>query len=69
MKLFWKESLNVNSGQIGVMLVYLCQLTGLFQWTIRQVDIKFRELKWNFIIFIIDKKYYWMVKNSNSKSI
>lgn len=31
-----KDSLHNNSGQIGIMLVYLCQLLNLFQWTIRQ---------------------------------
>ena len=34
--IFLKDYLNVNSGQIGIMLVYLCQLLNLFQWTIRQ---------------------------------
>ena len=30
------EYLNLNSGVVGLMLIYLCQLIGLFQWTIRQ---------------------------------
>ncbi|CAF0703150.1 unnamed protein product [Brachionus calyciflorus] len=28
--------LNVSSGDVGIMLVYLLQLVGLFQWTVRQ---------------------------------
>lgn len=31
-----KGYLNNNSGQVGIMLVYLCQLINLFQWTTRQ---------------------------------
>ena len=34
--ILFKDYLGVNSGQVGLMLVYLCQLVGLFQWTIRQ---------------------------------
>ena len=31
-----KDHLNLNSGQVGIMLVYICQLIGLFQWGVRQ---------------------------------
>jgi ATP-binding cassette subfamily C (CFTR/MRP) protein 4 len=31
-----KDNLNLNSGQVGIMLVYICQLIGLFQWGVRQ---------------------------------
>jgi len=31
-----KNHLNLNSGQVGIMLVYICQLIGLFQWGVRQ---------------------------------
>ena len=31
-----KNNLNINSGQIGVMFVYLFQLLSVFQWTVRQ---------------------------------
>ena len=32
---FLKDILNANSGQVGVMLVYMISLTGVFQWCIR----------------------------------
>ena len=28
--------MKLNSGQMGIMLVYICQLLGLFQWAVRQ---------------------------------
>lgn len=34
--IFLKDLLGIGSGQIGIMLVYLCQMLPIFQWCLRQ---------------------------------
>jgi len=31
-----KDYLNVNSGEVGLMLIYLTQVLSYFQWCVRQ---------------------------------